>query len=146
MWNEIVSQEDINSFMELLGGFHDGCIKEFKYISGAFVQENLSMHPFNRKRKLKMIIQRQYRDPSVIEMEFGGLIQLQVFPMDENRGDCIIFGATMLKGDGYIYWCDDENLSENDLDSYGGTLICSESVRWRAVDEYIGEEEVYVNR
>jgi hypothetical protein len=28
MWNEIVSQNDLDDFMEKVNGFHDSCIKE----------------------------------------------------------------------------------------------------------------------
>ena len=44
-----------------------------------------------------------------------------------------------------IYWCDCGGLSEKDIESYTGTTICASKVRWRAADEYIGEQEVYVS-
>lgn len=73
MWNEIHNKNDLDNFMKKVADFHDSCIKEIKYISGAFVKENLSMFPENNKRILKMIIQRQFEDMPVIEMEFSGL-------------------------------------------------------------------------
>lgn len=142
MWNEINNQNELNSFMEMLDNFHDSCLKEFKYISGAYVQEDLSMYPINDQRKLKMIIQRQCENPSVVEMEFLGLRHLNIFPIDESY-TCEIFGATVILKDDCIYWCDCDDLSQNDLDSYKGTLICASRVRWRFADEYIGKEEVY---
>ncbi len=42
MWNEITNEEDLQSFMKCMYFFHDSCIKELKYISGAYVDENLS--------------------------------------------------------------------------------------------------------
>jgi len=145
MWHEIVNEDDINRLMDTFGEFHDGCIKELKYISGAFVDERLSMYPLDREQRLNIIVQRQYKNPSVIEMEFIGLIHLNMFPGDENY-DGIIFGATMIKGDNCIYWCDGDSLSKSELDSYEGTLICASKVRWRVADEYIGEAEVYTAR
>lgn len=145
MWNEIVNKNDLRSFMDIFLGFHDSCIKEIKYVSGAFVDENLSMYPINDKRRLRMIIQRQYKNPSTIEMDFIGLIKLKISPLDENY-TCEILGATMGIKNDCIYWCDCDGISENDIDNYNGTLICSSRFRWRTADEYIGENEIYIER
>ena len=144
MWNEIISENDLNGFMKMHYGFHDSCIKELKYISGAYVKDNLSMYPVNDQRILKIIIQRQFENPSVIEMEFTGLKRLNLLPTDENY-TCEILDTTMILNKDCIYWCDCGGLSEDDLESYEGTLICASKVRWRAVDEYIGQKEVYIS-
>ncbi|NLU24615.1 MAG: hypothetical protein GXW99_07910 [Clostridiales bacterium] len=142
MWNEINNDDDLNCFMQTHFAFHDSCIKELKYVSGAYVKENLSMHPVNDQRILKIIIQRQFENHSVIEMEFTGLKYMKLFPNDENY-TCEILDATMiLKGD-CIFWCDCGGLSEDSLENYKGTMICASKVRWRAVNEYIGSKEVY---
>ena len=142
MWNEIVNENDLTDFMDTHYGFHDSCLKELKYISGAYVHENLSMHPINEQRILRVVIQRQFKNPSVIEMEFSGLKELRLNPFDENY-TCEIHDALMILKDGYIYWCDCGDLSEDDLDDYGGTLICASKVRWRPVDECLGPKEIY---
>jgi len=139
MWNEILNQSDLDNFMEAMYGFHDSCLKEMKYISGAYVMENLSMSPVNVQRVLRVIIQRQFRNPSVLEMEFSNLIHLNLLPEEVT----IISDATMLLKDNCIYWCDYGGLTEDDMDSYKGILICAEKLRWRAADEYLGPEEVY---
>lgn len=59
--------------MYRMGSFHDSCLKEMKYISGAYVDEELSMLPVNSKRMLSVIIQRQFENPSAIELQFVGL-------------------------------------------------------------------------
>ena len=56
---------------------------------------------------------------------------------------CEITDTTMLLIDDCIYWSDCGGLSETDLSSFKGTLICSSKVRWRSADEYIGKNEVY---
>ena len=142
MWNEINNQDDLNAFLKRLGYFHDSCIKEIQYISGAYVKENLSMMPINRIRTARVIFQRQFRDPSAIEMEFGGLYQLSLFPQDE-MNTCEITDATMMWHGGRIYWCDCGGLSVADLADYQGALICAASVRWRTADEYMGPDEIY---
>lgn len=142
MWNEIANEKDLNSFMDTMYGFHDSCLKEIKYISGAYVNKNLGMLPVNKQRILSIIIQRQFENPSVIEMQFMGLNHLKLFPNDENY-TCEILDATMLLKDDCIYWCDCGGLSEEDIKNYTGTTICASKVRWRAADEYIGSDEVY---
>ena len=84
MWNEIENEKDLNSFMDAMYCFHDSCLKEIKYISGAYVNEKLGMLPVNSQRILNMIIQRQFENPSVVEMQFVGLKYLKLFPNDEN--------------------------------------------------------------
>lgn len=144
MWNEIVCKKDLDSFMNIMCGFHDSCVKEIKYISGAYVNEKLSMSPVNSQRVLCVIIQRQFEDPSAIEMQFAGLKYLKLFLNGENY-TCEILDASMIIKEDCIYWCDCGGLSEKDIESYTGTTICASKVRWRAADEYIGEQEVYVS-
>jgi hypothetical protein len=144
MWNEINNDEDLKHFMDMHYAFHDSCIKELKYISGAYVHENLSMHPINDQRVLKIIIQRQFKNPSAIELEFIGLKYLKMFPSDENY-TCEILDTTLILKEDCIFWCDCGGLSEDDLENYTGTMICASKVRWRAADEYIGSKEVYMS-
>lgn len=142
MWYEIHNQEELENFMNMFGGFHDSCIKELTYVSGAFVSENLSMYPVNNKRTMKIIFQRQTSNPTVIEMEFIGIQRLSIYPVDENY-TCEILDATMVLAANCVCWYDCYALSESDLSNYKGTCICSSKVRWRVADEYIGEKEVY---
>lgn len=145
MWNEINNQEDVDYFMEQLRGFHDSCLKEMRYISGAYVREDLGMLPINDKRILRVIIQRQFEDPCAVELEFQGLKRLEMIPDDE-KYDCIIFDAAVILKDDCIIWCDDGNLTEDDLDSNKGVVIIASKLRWRPVNEFIGNEEVYIER
>ena len=84
MWNDIANENDLKNFMDAMYGFHDSCIKEIKYISGAYVNEKLSMSPVNSQRILSVIIQRQFEDLSAIEMQFAGLKYLNLFPNIES--------------------------------------------------------------
>ncbi len=143
MWNEITNEKALNSFMDAMYGFHDSCLKEIKYISGAYVDEKLCMSPVNSQRILSMIIQRQFENPSVVEMQFVGLKYLKLYPIDENN-TCEILDVTMIISEDCIYWCDCGGLSKNDIESYEGTTICASKVQWRALDEYIGAKEIYL--
>ena len=142
MWEIIHTNVEILKFMESVCYFHDSCIKEISYISGAYVGENLSMHPLNDRRVLRVVIQRQYEKNSMIEMEFQGLKHLKLFPVDESY-TCEILDSTMIMKDGNIYWCDCGNVPESDLDDYTGTLICASGFRWRSIENHMGEKEFY---
>lgn len=142
MWEIISTNDDILRFMEKVYYFHDSCIKEISYISGAYVSDNLLMYPVNNRRVLRVVIQRQYEKDSTIEMEFYGLKCLKLFPVDESY-TCEIMDSTMIMKDENIYWCDCGNLLESDLNDYTGTLICASKLRWRSIENCLGEKEFY---
>lgn len=144
MWKSISNNDEIIRFMEKVCFFHDSCIKEISYISGAYVDVDLSMHPLNNRRVLRVVIQRQYEKESMIEMEFQGLEYLKLFPNDESY-TCEILDSTMIIKDGKIYWCDSGNLSESDLDKYTGTIICAAKLRWRSIENHMGKKEFYIS-
>ena len=73
MWNDIRDEKTLEEFMESMDFFHDSCMKEMKYVSGAYVEEDLGMYPVNDRRILNVIIQRQYEENYMIEMEFSVL-------------------------------------------------------------------------
>lgn len=141
MWNEINNQKELDDFIERFYGFHDSCIKEIKYTSGAFVQENLAMYPVNTKRILTVIIERQFDDIPIIELEFSSLQYLKMYPVQDDT--CEIHDSTFIFKDGYIYWMDIGGLNENQLDDYQRTLVCAKKLRWRALDVPFGDVELY---
>lgn len=143
MWSMINNADDIAAFMNSVGYFHDSCIKEIKYVSGAFVNEDLAMHPINDKRNLSIIIQRQKAPMSVIELFFEKIDFLRLFPNDE-RYTCEILGAAMFIKDGNIYWCDCGDITEESIDEYGGTVVCASKLRWRAIEARLGKEEFFI--
>ena len=140
MWKTITTDEEMLKFMESVSYFHDSCIKEISYISGAYVDENLSMYPLNDRRVLRVIIQRQYKENSMIELEFQGLKYLKLFPVDESYS-CEILDSTMIMKGGTVYWSDCGNVSESDLEDYASTSICASKVRWRSIENHIGKNE-----
>ena len=142
MWHSVHTEDDITFLMETGGYFHDSCLKELKYVSGAYVNNDLSMHPINDMRELKMIIQRQDDNPSAIELVFSGLNYCKLFPSNE-QFTCEILDATLLWKDGNILWADCGGLSLEEIEKYDGTVISATGLRWRAVSEWTGCEEVY---
>lgn len=137
MWKELRTQHEIDNFMKEIIGFHDSCIKEIKYSSGAYVETNLSMSPVNTKRTLTVLIQRQFEDISALELEY-----ISMYPVKQDY-TCEILDASFFIKDGLIYWCDNGDVKEDDIHNYKGTVICSKKVRWRNASELIGKRDFY---
>ena len=131
MWNEIVNDTDVKNFMETVSDFHDSCINEIKYVSGAYVDDRYFMYPVNNKRKLSIIIQRQTSINSTIELEFSKLKHLKLVPSDETY-TCEILDSTLLLHEGLFYWCDCGGLTISEIPFYEGTFVCAEALRWRS--------------
>lgn len=142
MWKEIKSDDDLKRLKSALACFHDSCIKEMRYISGAFVNKQLAMLPINKDRALRVVFQRQYREDSVIELEFAGLKHLKLIPVEEEY-TCEILDASLFRKNGWIYWCDCGGLSGEDLAQFSGTIICASDLRWRTLENSLGEQPIY---
>lgn len=138
-WTEIRDEDSLKEFMERVLFFHDSCIKEMHYLSGAYVNEDLEMHPVNDCRILKVIIQRQYEEDSMIEMEFQGLKYLKLFPANE-RYTCEILDSTIILKEDCIIWSDCEDKIDLE-DGDTGTLVCASNLRWRPILGCMGEKE-----
>lgn len=142
MWKELHTQHEIDNFMKEIIEFHDSCIKEIKYSSGAYVKTNLSMSPVNTKRTLTVLIQRQFEDISALELEFSELEYISMYPVKQDY-TCEILNASFFVKDGLIFWCDNGDIKEDDIHNYKGTVICSKKVRWRNASELIGKRDFY---
>lgn len=121
-----------------VNSFHDSCIKELRYVSGAYVNPDLSMHPINDRRLLRVIIQRQFQENSVIELEFEGLKFLNLFPVDDEY-TCEILDSSVYFKDGYIFWSD----NKTDAKGVEGTMICALNLRWRSIENNLASTEYY---
>lgn len=144
-YNIIKDESDIKRLMEVYGYFHDSCIKEIKYMSGAYVSEELAMNPFNDQRRLSIIFQRQDVPNSVLELVFLGVNKLNLEPKDTSY-DCIIYGAMLKKIDDLFYWnesdCLEDELPEEMLKD-DRTWVLAEQVMWRVLPDALGDEPLY---
>ena len=143
MWHEIKNQVEADAFMEHVEDFHDCCIKELSYISGAYVEDDLSMYPVNEQRVLRVVFQRQFAAPSMIEMAFARLRYLKLAPNDMTY-TCEILDATLLVRAGRVYWCDCGGITAEGMLTYDGTVICAEKVCWRPIEGHMGEAPFYL--
>lgn len=132
MWKEICDEKDIANFMEEMCYFHDSCVKELKYLSGAYVTEDLSMYPINDKRQVSIIVQRQYEKNTMIEMVFEKVEYLKLFPVNDEY-TCEILEATMFWDNGFIYWCDTDGITRETVKEYEGLVVCASKFKWRPI-------------
>ena len=142
MWNEIQNEAAIKHLMEAVDCFHDSCIKEIRYVSGAYVGDDLSMRPVNDQRQLSVIFQRQSETLSMIEIVFSGLRYLYLAPVSE-RYSCEIHDAAFFFKDGYVYWRDSDDGPAADGDCCDETAICAEGCRWREIRSRMGDEPYF---
>ena len=150
MWREIKTEDELRQFLNSVYDFHDSCLKELKYISGAFVEDNLAMYPVNDRRILRVIIQRQFEDNPMLELEFNGLKFLNLAPVREDY-TCEILGSALFLRDGLFYWYDDDCLTETDLERvdlnrFMGTIVCASGLRWRPIENHMGPDAYYQER
>jgi hypothetical protein len=143
MWNIIETESDILNFMRRMDDLSDSCIKEIKYVSGGYVNEDLSMHAQNSKRNLYICIQRQYSSLSTIELMFQGVKKFIMVPRNEHQ-DCVIYNTSLIKNQNLYYWADYEDLDINNFDEFG-TLAIAEKVYWRNINARLGDKEIYIN-
>lgn len=132
MWKEINNQTELDHFINAMNHFHDCCIKEMRYLSGAYVDKELSMYPINSIRTLRVTFQQQSSLNSTIEVDFIKLNYLKLFPISEAY-TCEILDASIMFKDNCIIWCDYGGLNESNIDNYNGTVISAERLRWRTI-------------
>lgn len=129
-FKEIKNEEDIMGLMQEFNWFHDSCIKELKYISGGYVDEDGSMYPFHSIRGLTIVFQSQNARARVIELKFDLVNELNLVPKNEEY-DCVIDEASLVKIGNDFYWSEWENFKIEDINEVDGTWLSGQKVSWR---------------
>ncbi len=125
--------------MTHFGGFHDGCLREVHLWTDWYVQEDLSATRLSQPgTTLRMLFQRQYRDPSAIEMLFQEVTSFHLSPVSVNY-DPIIFEATLILEDGEFFWTD----SWGDEQENKATWVRAKGLSWREASDWMGEKLRY---
>ncbi|MCU6713052.1 hypothetical protein M6D81_30570 [Paenibacillus sp. J5C_2022] len=139
-WQELKSQKDLNELMKLFGWFHDSCIKEMHMWTDHNVNPDLSMSlSVVRDNRVRILIHRQYKDPTAIELLFEEVTQIYISPSPENH-DSIIYEATFIYQDGNYYWADDRNWEPEGQNKFASVnWISSKKVSWRDASDWIGK-------
>lgn len=142
-WNLIKDEKDVNELMEFFHGFHDSCIKELKYISGAYVGDNCGMFPYNKIADLSVIFQTQIPDVPTIEVLFQGVSKFNLRPEDPQIYSCELFGANIEKIGNYYYWSNEPGKFDPQDYSDEITWVSCKNIKWRKIPDCFGGNEIY---
>ena len=141
-WYVIKNQGDAASLMTLLGGFHDGCLREAHLWTGHWVPKDLSMTCSDSLDNcIRILVQRQFKDPSAIELLFEEVTRFNLVPTPENY-ESIISSATLLVQGSTAYWSPTEGWWPDSPSRDEVTWVSAKRLRWRRV-EWLGEELHY---
>ncbi len=143
-WYAIETESDIEFLMSAYAGFHDSCIVSLRFQSGAFVDDEGTMHfGDSTSRNLTVIFHSQWK-PKTIELQFSGLRQMHLVGWQDNYA-CDIseayleFHDNLLPGNPnrVIVWSDtdwfDVAKIDNSIHEPADTYIVANSLRWRIV-------------
>ena len=133
-WKEIKEDKDIETLLQSYGDFHDGCLREVHIVTKESVDSKLSMS-FDGRLTATLLFQRQYKNPTVIELKFEDLGQFNFNPPAPNYNS-VIYDATFKKIGDLFYWADDKNWQLGDNDA---VWISGARVYWRERPELIGQ-------
>jgi hypothetical protein len=133
-WNEVKTQQEADRLMELFGDFHDSCLREAHLWTEHYVSNDLSMSCTGTlDNQIRLLIQRQFKNPAAIEMLFEEITRFNLVPTPENY-DSIINSATLLVRDGTTFWSPEGDWTPDKLDRDCATWIAAKRLFWREVD------------
>ena len=141
-WHEIQNNTDINKLLEGFRGFHDACIKELHHISGAYIQDNLSMNPENYNGKVSIIFQSQINEIGTLELEFSEGVQININTSNQ-QGYGLLLDAFIGYIDGVIYWADYDGWTPQLSNKNDSTWFAAKNARWRILEDCLGTDSIY---
>lgn len=143
MWNIIKNKKDIENLIEIFGNFHDSCLKELHMWTDHYVDEELSMHVNSElDTHVRMLFQRQYENPSAIELLFEEVTGIEIYPSTVNYVD-IILDAKIIYKDDIIYWAASEEWTPEESEDLAISWIGAKKVKWRDVSFWMGPQVRY---
>jgi len=127
----------IKELQTTFGYFHDSCLKEMVMCNGFHVNENLTM-AFGEglHNNVRFLFQRQYKEPSAIELLFEGVEELHL----GNAG--FIYDVTFNYQDGMFFWADLYGVDRKDIRK-DVTWVVSKNIKWRDVSHWLGDIRRY---
>ena len=140
-WKTVATPADAKALLDLFGGFHDACIREIHLWTDHCVGKDLAMSCSGDTR-IRMLVQRQFKNPSAIEMYFDKVTRFNCVPNEENY-DWIIFDAALLIHNGVVYWADNNNFSPDKPHNDIYTWISAKKLHWRDASDWLGEDLHY---
>lgn len=133
--NQIKSMQDIQELLHKVCFFHDTCITEMHYISGAYVSKQ-GMYPVNDENSLEVILKGEI----TIRLIFHGILYCNLYPV-QPKYTCEILGAAMwMDQSGRIYWCNDDYITPETVDNYNGIVVCARSAEYEIEELCFAEQ------
>jgi hypothetical protein len=142
-WHRVQTDADVEQLLSTFGGFHDGCLREAHIWTETYVTEDLTMAcPGHLDTHVRLLFQRQWRDPSAIELLFDQVIAFHLAPSPENYGSEIADAALLIQ-DGIIYWAESWQWRPEHPERDESTWIAAKQLRWRDASSWMGEQLRY---
>ncbi len=142
-WREVSNQANLDELTDIFGEFHDACLKEMHLWTDTWVEPNLSMSVGTGwSYHARLLFQRQWKDPSAIEIIFDEIRSVHIALSPPNYDD-IIFSATLLLKDGVFFWAEAGNWQPDDPNCNDITWIAASQMKWRDVSGWMGEDLRY---
>lgn len=135
-YKELKTADDISEFMKLFNYFHDSCLKELKYVSGSYVNLDLTLSAFDSIRSINAIFHSQNHKLPAIEIVFSKVERLNLVPRLENY-DSIILGAHLSLVEDSFYWAEFDDFDYQNADHFNGTWIKCKEIKWRKLDNSV---------
>ena len=109
----------------------------------SYVDGNLSMGVSPElDTYVRILFQRQFRDPSAIELLFEGVTQFHIVPSPINF-DSIIYDAKLILHKGLFYWADAYDWEPEDYSLHTNSWISAKSLKWRDASSWMGKQNRY---
>lgn len=89
------------------------------------------------------MFRRQMINPSVIEMEFKKIMQINIKPVEKDQGVDILSTHLYLQ-DG-VFFGSEKDYEFHDKNKNAYTWIAARSVKWRKRDDLLGNKMVYMS-
>ena len=142
-WHSVASEEDVARLDGLFGGFHDACLREIHVWTDHYVTNELKMNVVGGlDTSVRLLFQRQVRNPAAIELQFHELTRLGLTPTGENY-DSIILGAQLsVIGQGHFMLHIDMRAPSSINDLKSELVVAGRKLAWREV-EWMGSELRY---
>ena len=141
VWKPIATQADAQALLEQVGGFHDGCLREAHVWTGHWVADDLSM-AVDPTTCVRLLIQRQFRPLSAIELLFEHVTRFNLVPAPEHYENIIREAALFVRG-GIVYWADSGHWQPDHPARDDQTWIAARAAKWRDASEWLGESLRY---
>ncbi len=138
-WIPITTDIEAERLLTLFGEFHDSCIREAHIWTGHFVSPDLSMScDGGLDTCVNFLVQRQFRDPSCIELRFEQVTRINVVPTPVNYNSVIHNATLIVHGDGITWALDLPESKLEEIDSSQDTWVTAKVLKYRVADELLG--------